>query len=252
MPFFNVEKTLDASINSILKQTYKNFDLFLVDDGSRDNSHDIAVKKAKEDSRIILIHNLKNGGISKSLNKIIFDLKTDYIARMDADDQAYKNRFEIQINFLEKNKDISILGTNVDYFKDNKFLGSSNLPLSNNLIKDQLSKFNVIIHPSVIMRTKFLKDIGGYNFFFTNAQDYDLWLRARKKYSFANIEEKLLRYNITEKKSVKNDMYGVYARIKNLSLNKHFFIQFFWIFVALFLVLLRRMGLKQSIFRKKN
>ena len=104
MPFFNVEKTLDLSISSILDQSYEDFDLYLVDDGSNDNSYEIAAKRTKEDHRIILTQNIKNIGLSRSLNNIIFDLKTDYIARMDADDEAHKNRFKNQINFLEKNK----------------------------------------------------------------------------------------------------------------------------------------------------
>lgn len=252
MPFFNVEKTLDVSISSILDQSYKDFDLYLVDDGSNDNSYEIASKRTKEDHRIILTQNIKNIGLSRSLNNIIFDLKTDYIARMDADDEAYKNRFKNQINFLEKNKEISILGTNVDYFENNVFLDSSNLPIDNNSIKNKLSRSNVIIHPSVMMRTNFLKDIGGYKNFFTNGQDYELWLRARKNYNFINLEDKLLKYKIVPKKNFKNDLYGIFARIINLSFDKYFFVQFFWIFISLTLIFLRRIGFKQSIFRKKK
>jgi glycosyltransferase EpsE len=250
MPFYNAEKTLELSICSILNQSYKYFDLYLVNDGSHDNSYEVAVKKAKEDPRIILTQNIKNIGLAKSLNNIIFNLKTDYIARMDADDESHKNRFETQINILENNKSISIIGTNADYFNNNVFLGSSNLPLDNNSIKNKLSKLNVIIHPTTMMRTNFLKDIGGYNNFFTYSQDYDLWLRARKKYNFINLDDKLLKHKIVPKKKMKNDVFGIYARIVNLSLNKHFFVQFIWIFVTLISIFLRQIGFRPSIFRK--
>lgn len=253
MPFHNAEETLENAIDSILAQTYKNFSFYLLDNFSTDNSLIIAENKKKIDSRIVLIKNEKNLGISKSLNLIISKIDTKYIARMDADDFSYKERFQNQIEFLETNEKIDILGTNVDYFDLNgDFLSASNLPLSDGSIKKDLSINNVLIHPSVIMRTKFLKEIHGYNNFFFNAQDYDLWLRARKKYNFSNLKKPLMRYRIVEKKSIINDLYGILARMKNLTLNKYFINQFLWIFISIILIFLRRLGLKQSIFRKKK
>lgn len=253
LPFHNAEETLEDAIDSILAQTYKNFSLYLIDNCSTDNSLIIAENKKNFDSRIILIKNEKNFGISKSLNLIIPKINTKYTARMDADDFSYKEKFHNQIDFLESNERIDILGTNVDYFDVNGyFLSASNLPLTNRLIKKKLSINNVLIHPSVIMRTKFLKTIQGYNNFFFNAQDYDLWLRARRKHNFSNLKKPLMKYRIVEKKSIMNDLYGVLARIKNLSINRYFINQFLWIFISIILIFLRRLGLKQSIFRKNK
>lgn len=251
MPFYNSEKSIEKAIDSILKQTFWDFSLYLIDDCSEDNSLSIAENKKKKDSRIIIIKNVEKLGISKSLNAIIPKLYTKYVARMDADDYSYKERFHDQINFLESNQETDILGTNVDYFDiKGNFKSSSNLPLTDILIKKQLSKNNVLIHPSIMMKTKFLKEIKGYNNFFINAQDYDLWLRARKKFNFTNLKKPLLRYQIIQKKSIKNDFYGILARLKNLSVDRYFLTQFFWIFISLILIFLRRIGFKQSIFRK--
>ena len=79
-----------------------------------------------------------------------------------------------------------------------------------------------------------------------------MWLRARKKYNFSNLKKTLMRYRIVEKKSIINDLYGVLARMKNLNLNKYFINQFLWIFISIILIFLRRLGFKQSIFRKKK
>jgi len=251
MPFYNSEKSIEKAIDSILKQTFRDFSLYLIDDCSEDNSLSIAENKKKTDSRIIIIKNIEKLGISKSLNALIPKLHTKYIVRMDADDYSYEERFHEQINFLESNQETDILGTNVDYFDiQGNFISSSNLPLTDNLIKKQLSKNNVLIHPSIMMKTNFLKEIKGYNNFFINAQDYDLWFRARKKFNFTNLKKPLLRYQIIQKKSIKNDFYGILARIKNLSVDRYFLTQFFWIFISLILIFLRRIGFKQSIFRK--
>lgn len=253
MPFYNSEKSIEKAIDSILKQTFEDFYLYLIDDCSDDDSLLIAKKKMIKDPRIIIIKNSKKLGISKSLNSTISKIYTKYIARMDADDYAYKERFYDQINFLEKNQTIDILGSNVDYF-DSKgnFLSSSDLPLTNHLIKKSLSRNNILIHPSIMMRTNFMKELKGYDEFFFNAQDYDLWFRARKKFNFANLKKSLLKYQIVEKKFFLNDFYGIIARIKNLSIDKYFLTQFFWILISFLLIFLRRFGFKQSIFRKKN
>ncbi len=109
MTAYNAEKYLKPSINSILKQTHKNLELIIIDDGSTDGS--INVVKNFEDKRIQLIKQKKNRGRTKSLNNGLKKVKSKYIAILDADDISYKNRLNIQLNFLKKNKHIDIVGT---------------------------------------------------------------------------------------------------------------------------------------------
>ena len=115
MSVYNASKFLNEAIESILNQTYKNFEFIIIDDGSTDNSTQIIEKYKKIDERIVFIENEKNVGLTKNLNKAIKLSTSDYIARMDADDISDVKRLEKQIKFLQENKDISIVGSCAKY-----------------------------------------------------------------------------------------------------------------------------------------
>ncbi|MDD4353774.1 MAG: glycosyltransferase family A protein, partial [Candidatus Nanoarchaeia archaeon] len=111
MSAYNTERYIAEAIESILNQTFKDFEFIIIDDGSTDDSLKIIKRYVKKDRRIKLIHNKKNIGLTKSLNKGLKIAKGQYIARMDADDISLPQRFQIQYDFLEKNKDIFLIGT---------------------------------------------------------------------------------------------------------------------------------------------
>jgi len=113
MSCYNASGTLDKAIKSILDQTYENFELVVVEDGSTDDTLERLQVIASDHARINLIINDENLGLAASLNKGISASSGKYIARMDADDVAYKERLERQVSFLEKNKDVDILGTGI-------------------------------------------------------------------------------------------------------------------------------------------
>ena len=106
MPMYNSEKYIKESINSILNQEYKNFELIIVDDGSIDSS--IEIVKEYNDSRIKLYENIENKGLPYTRNKLLSLATGEYIALFDSDDIALKNRIKAQVEFLEKNKNIDI------------------------------------------------------------------------------------------------------------------------------------------------
>ena len=198
MPAYNSEQTITKAIKSLVNQSFKNWKLILVDDCSNDKTYKIM--KNFENKKIKVIKNKKRLGLTKSLNKVIFKLNCEYVARMDADDECLYKRIEKQINFLDKNPKVSMLGTNVNYFNiNNKFLFKSNFPLRDSQIKEKIIEKNIFIHSTVVFRFSFFKKLGGYNKFFFNAQDYDLWLRGRKKFIYANLKEKLLNHKIKKK-----------------------------------------------------
>ena len=116
MPVFNEEKYIAQAIDSIICQTYSNFEFIIINDGSSDSSIDII--KSYNDKRIRVIDNGKNIGISQSLNKGINISQGEYIARMDANDIATQNRFEMQINYLENNE-VTLVGTHHDIINEN-------------------------------------------------------------------------------------------------------------------------------------
>ncbi|GAB6524505.1 glycosyltransferase family 2 protein [Bacillus cereus] len=195
MPVYNGEKYLKESVDSILNQTFKDFELLIINDGSTDNSMEIL--RSYNDSRIRIITNEQNLRLIKTLNKGI-DLATGkYIARMDCDDIANPRRLEIQINYMEKHPDVAVCGTGV------KVIGQKRKPWqisgSSDLIRNCLYVRSCIIHPSVMMRTEFLKQNNiYYDLNYLHAEDYELFQRLSEKHKVINLENPLLNYRWSE------------------------------------------------------
>ena len=194
MPVYNGAKYLNESIDSILQQTFSDFEFIIINDGSTDNSLEII--KSYNDERIVLI-NQENQGVATSLNNGIKIAKGEYIARMDADDISYDDRFRIQVNFLKNNPDVIIVGSNADVIdKDGNFVYTTNKPLVNVSLKNKLSLDSPFIHPSVMMGEKVLAKAGLY----PNtpiAQDLFLFNRMSNFGNYANIRMPLIKYRLT-------------------------------------------------------
>jgi glycosyltransferase involved in cell wall biosynthesis len=243
MPVFNSQDTIKKAIISIKKQSYRNWKLIIIDDFSNDKTFQIAQKYKSK--KIIVLKNKKNLGLTKTLNKIIANINTKYIARMDGDDESLPKRLEKQIKFLNKNPDVSLLGCNANYFNyRKKFITKSKLPLSDLQIKKLIIRKNVFIHSSVIFKKKFYRTLKGYDNYFLNAQDYDLWLRGRKKFIYANLPDCLLNHTIKQKIGLKKLAYGILAMIKNLSFDKYLLPSLFFIFLSIISIILRKFGIK--------
>lgn len=196
MPVYNAEKYLVEAIDSILEQTYKNFEFLIINDGSTDSSSIIIDTYAKQDSRIIHVRN-QNQGISLSLNHGITLAKGKYIARMDADDISLADRFEEQIKFMEKNQNIGVCGTWVDLIGEIRAGEYKRHPVSDEELKVRLLFSVCFVHPSVIIRRELL--IRTNNFYdpnYTSAQDYELWSRLKDCTQFANIPKTLMKYRV--------------------------------------------------------
>lgn len=144
MPCYNCSKYIKQSIDSILNQTYTNFELIIIDDGSTDNS--VEVIKEFSDKRIKLFENITNQGIVYSRNRAVENSKGKYIAILDSDDIAYPTRIEKQLNFMESNPDFAMTGTWFDIIDENGIFNGEivKLPIDSNLIKTQLDRKSVV------------------------------------------------------------------------------------------------------------
>ena len=189
MPVFNAEGFVARAIESILNQTLKDFEFIIIDDSSTDNS--VRVMKSFHDPRIKLICNEKNVGVGASLNIGIKKARGKYIARMDADDVSYRNRLVEQIKFLERNRDVSVLGSCASLFDENGEIWGSIVPLAKPKLKDWLWSAQVI-HASVLMKKEDVKSVGGYDSEANRFEDYDLWLRIIKNGYVINTLQKEL------------------------------------------------------------
>lgn len=197
MPTHNNQNTIKEAINSILSQTYKNFEFIIINDGSIDDTEKII--KSFKDKRIKYLENKTNKGISFSLNKGIKTAEGKYIARMDADDISLPQRLKIQIAFMEKNKNIGVCGSWASTQNSKKIWKT---PITNKKIKTHLLFNSPFIHPSIMIRASLLEETNYPNF--KHSEDYGLWALLADKTDFYNLSKPLIMY----KKSSKDTNYS--------------------------------------------
>lgn len=205
MPAYNAEKFLEESISSILNQTFNNFEFIIVNDGSKDKTKKIINSYKKKDKRIILLNNPRNLGLQVSLNKALKNARGKYIARMDADDISLPKRFEIQVEFLEKNKDIFLVGGSAIVINEKgEKMGCLIKGDNARRIKKKLLKSNPLIHPSIMFRNS----QEYYREKFVCSEDYDLYLRLlSKRKKIVNIPQFLVKYRISKNSFVSTMPY---------------------------------------------
>lgn len=200
MSVYNSEKYLKESIESILNQTYSNFEFIIINDGSKDQSWDIIEYYAKQDGRIRAINNKENKGLIFSLNLGLNLAKGEYIVRMDSDDISMLDRIEKQYKFMKKNQDTVVAASRVKVIKSNKELKSakSKYFLTED-IKVGLFFNNVLCHPSVIIDKKKLNQLNlDYSEKDKGCEDYGLWIKCIRNYDIKIMDEALLKYRIVE------------------------------------------------------
>ena len=200
-PNFNNERYISETIESIINQTYSNFEYLIIDDGSTDSSWEIIQKYAKKDKRIKIFRNEKNLGIVKTRNKGLKarSPKSKYFAINDSDDVSKLNRLRIQVEFLEKNQDHGLVGSNIIIInKDSQNIGFRKFPSSDKKIKKIIIRYNPIAQSSVTLRTEVVEQVGNYVAKWIFCEDYDYWLRVGMSWKLANINKPLIRYRISE------------------------------------------------------
>lgn len=195
MPVYNSEKFLSSAIESILNQSFSEFEFLIFNDASTDNSKQIINDYLKIDNRIKFHDSSINKGYSYLLNESLKYLNYNYLARMDADDISDKLRFEKQYDFLKKNQEYSVVGSFINIIDEtDHFIRKSKYPINDYDIKKSLKEFSTFAHPSTMINTSYLNKIGGYRTIFEPAEDYDLWIRLSKISKLKNIDEYLLNY----------------------------------------------------------
>jgi glycosyltransferase involved in cell wall biosynthesis len=190
LPAYNAEKYISEAVQSILNQTYPNFEILIYDDGSTDKTIDVINQLT--DPRIRLIKKDKNVGLVDSLNRGIEEAKGKYIARMDADDIAMPDRFFTQIKLMEEDTNIVLCGSWISFISENR-IGKQ--PEHHDEIAVKLITSCAFLHPTVILRRAFLvTNQLRYRTDYFPAEDYDLWCRISRRGKTYNIPEVLLKY----------------------------------------------------------
>jgi glycosyltransferase involved in cell wall biosynthesis len=198
MPVYNAERYLDEAVQSVLDQSFKDFEFIIIDDGSTDGSLKILQGYQSKDARIRLISR-PNTGHCIALNEMVLLARGEFIARMDSDDISLPDRFEHQLAFLRSNPDVVAVGgeiTWVDQDGDvirNFCAGHSHEELD---AAQMRGESGVIAHPAVMLRRHALLDIGGYRVEMEPSEDFDLFLRLAERGRLANLDRVVLRYRI--------------------------------------------------------
>lgn len=193
---YNRAGYIEKSIKSALNQTFTDFEIIVIDDSSKDNTEDIVKSLIQKDSRIKYFKNEINLGISKSRNKGILLAEGEYIAMLDSDDYWLDNKkIEKQIEILEKNKGIGLIGSNILCIdKDNKELKKYYYESEDKKIRQKILLRNQFAQSSIIFRKKLIEKTGLYNTEFDGCEDLDLWLRIGQNCNFANLNEVTTAY----------------------------------------------------------
>lgn len=206
MAVYNGIPYIEEAIKSILGQSYKNFELIIVNDASTDET--LKYLKSLRDKRIIIINNSKNLGLAASLNNALEVARGEYIARMDADDISMPERLETQLKYLEEHPQITLCGCWADLIDEKGIkTGSKRYTTQPEKIKSTLLNFPCIIHPTFFARRKFYIELKGYDSKFDFAEDYELLMRARNKFQMANINKTLFKWRLWDKRRSRQNMH---------------------------------------------
>ncbi len=241
MSAFNAQETLSNTLDSILKQTFAQWETWIIDDDSTDNTWEILTQYHQKDNRIKIWKNQQNQGLTKSLNLLwdkfyVYQTKNStknnikYIARFDADDIMYPEKLQIQIDFLDKNPQISLLGAYAHCENLERQAFYQTLPIDTKSIKVHLLSANPIIHSNAVIRvTDWQQHIQYYDESYKLGQDFEAWGRmVQKGLAIYNLPQTLIHYTdlptrITTKKS--DTLTESFYRIRKKNLKYFFGIQ---------------------------
>lgn len=195
MPVYNALPFLGKAIDSILRQTFQDFELLIIDDCSNDASGELI--SSYRDQRIVAVRNERNLGLSSTLNKGLLLARAELVARMDADDIAMPERLEKQYLKFQASPALRLLGTAVTLINaQDERVAQWTYPVDIAAVRQAIKVSCCFAHPSVMYRKTAVVEAGGYDGSLNPAEDYDLWVRLCARYDCCNLPESLLRYRI--------------------------------------------------------
>lgn len=214
LPAYNAEKYIKEAVDSILSQTFRDFELIVINDCSKDSTEQILLSYT--DPRLVYVKNEQNLGVAGTLNKGLSLARGTYVARMDADDISLPERFEMQVAYLDAHPDVAVLGTNVETFNENGPLYTGWSATDPKQMKVDLFFSCGLAHPSVMMRADVIRELGGYDMAFEGLEDYDLWCRVAEKHGVTTLPDILFRYRVHSAQVTKNPSQKYLQRLNNL------------------------------------
>jgi glycosyltransferase involved in cell wall biosynthesis len=221
MPAYNTGKYIHEAISSVLKQTFTDFELLIINDGSTDDT--LAVTNSFTDARIRVI-NQDNKGVANALNNGLSNARAPYIARFDADDVCYPNRLQVQYDFITEHPDYSIIGSACDYADVNGEYVFTYQPAaySNTEIQQLDYKICPFIHSGVFYKKDVVLKAGGYNEYAYTFEDHFLWANILKNKKACNLQQPLIKVRWNPESITIDETWrtNTFRKIKYNTLNK--------------------------------
>ncbi|MBN1595235.1 glycosyltransferase [candidate division FCPU426 bacterium] len=197
MPVFNAAPYLHQAVESIVRQTFGEYEFIIIDDASQDESWAIIRAQARQDRRIIALRNDSNLRLSHTLNRGIDAARGEYIVRMDADDFALPDRLEKQVQYMDKHPEVGISGGSMKVMDARgRIIGQRRYHLQDREIRRHIFRYSPFSHPAVIMRKAVLAKTGLYDPAYNPAEDYELYFRIGLHARFGNLPDTLIHYRV--------------------------------------------------------
>lgn len=226
MSVYNEEKYIEESIESVLQQEYPNIELVIIDDCSEDNTWGIIKGYMDKYDNIKAYRNEKNLGRPRTRNKLLRKSNGDYYAVLDADDMFIEGKTKKQVRFLENNPEYGVVGSNMFIIdEEGKIVGDRNYPTTYKEIMRKIFYYNLIAHPTTMIRSEVFEEHDGYDPRYERSQDYDLWLRILQNWKAKNLKSYLIKYRAPKKDKTKaiNETVKNNIRIKKKFLFDDYF-----------------------------
>lgn len=202
MPAYNAERTLAEAIESILAQEFRDFELIIVDDGSTDSTATLLKSYARSEARIVILTNAPNQGISRSRNRALGAARGKYVACLDSDDVAEPSRLRIQLEFMRKNPDCVLLGSDLTIIDETStIVGRRVYPHSDHELRKAMPRLNPFAQPASMFHAELARKVGGFREDLPLCEDYDLFFRLAEQGAVANLAQPLTRYRVSSTQS---------------------------------------------------
>jgi glycosyltransferase involved in cell wall biosynthesis len=212
MPAFQCEKYVAISIESILCQTFQDFEFIIIDDCSSDKTWEIIKHYARKDPRIQAIQNDKNLGIAGNRNKLIALAQGEFIAWQDADDISCADRIAKQCEFLHNHPEVGIVGGYLQFFSEAGNAGVRKYATEDGQLRKRIYRYSPVAQPASMIRKICFEEFGEYDLRYPPAEDIDMSFRIGQKYRFANLPQIVLKYR-------EHPGSATYTKLRKIELN---------------------------------
>ena len=220
VPAYNAAAYIEEALMSVIKQTYANLEILVIDDCSTDGTLEIVRRIAKLDSRIKVLKNKHNLGIGANRDKGLKNTRGEFICWQDADDISLPNRVALQVDFLNKHPKVGVVGGFMTFFSDKGDLTTRRYKQDDASLRRTIFKYNPVSQPACMMRRECFAKVGGYDPAYRLSEDLEMQFRIGEHYEFGNVQQVVLKYRQTQSSLTASNLRAM--ELATLSIRKKY------------------------------